>query len=423
VIYTNMNIDTRKLNSFLHYGYVPQFESTPATLEKWLGLDRKKIQTLHHRWKQAPAEKIVEEGVNRIRSLIEAPQPESNCVPLSGGLDSRVVLGGLLDQISADDLSAIVCGVPGTRDFEIGSHVAECFGIKLETVDLSELFWGTEDLVEFANEASTPISLFSAYMYAQILHRGGRGLRYWSGFIGGELAGAHFPNVPVSSWQDARSLYARENRYSDTLSLATPSFDPREVLPEDPFIGVEPVNPYEQLDFAVRQRDFIRPQVLLDGYEIKAPFLKPDWVQFILSIPDAYRRDQHAYKKILQEAYPDLFSLPVKNNIGLPLDASPFQKYSKLAVEYLRQVARNIGLPGTGIDPRLNYIDVARSIREGALHSVVRENLKDLKARNVIPWIDIDEIWSEHQSGWVDHSDALDLLTSLEIHLKADTFS
>jgi hypothetical protein len=75
-----------------------------------------------------------------------------------------------------------------------------------------------------------------------------------------------------------------------------------------------------------------------------------------------------------------------------------------------------------GVDPQLNYIDVAASIRSGSLRSVVRENLTDLQKRDLIPWVDIEAIWEEHQSGRVDHADALDVLTSLEIHLKAGTF-
>ena len=417
-----MKIKQDKINSFLHYGYVTNVESYSSTLEGWLGLDRSEVQSLHHRWKQAAAGEIVEEGVSRIQTLIQSPPPDSNCVPLSGGLDSRAVLGGLLGHISADDLSAIVCGMPGTRDFEIGSDVAESLGLELETVDLSELFWTTEDLIELADAIGTPITLFSANMYAQILCRGGNKRRYWSGFIGGELAGAHFPDASISSWQDARSLYARENRYSDTRFLTSPSFYPKEVLPESSFIEVELVNPYEQLDFAVRQRDFIRPHVLLDGYEIQAPFLNSDWVQFILSIPDAYRRNQRVYKKILQEAYPDLYSLPVKSNVGLPLDASPLRKHSKRVLEFLKRAGRKFGVPGLGVDPRLNYIDVPASIRSGSLRGVVRENLTDLQERDLVPWIDIETIWKEHQSGRADHSDALDILTSLEIHLKAGTF-
>jgi hypothetical protein len=199
------------------------------------------------------------------------------------------------------------------------------------------------------------------------------------------------------------------------------AYQPEKVLPERPLIEENILTPYEQLDFAVRQWGFIRPQVLLEGYTFRSPFLDPDWVQFCLSIPNEYRKKQRAYKRILQKAYPDLFALPVKNNVGLPLNSSPFRKYSRLAIELARRGAKQLGLPGTGIDPRLNYMDIAESIRSGPLRITVRENLQDLQHRNLVSWIDIETLWGEHQSGKFDHSDALNLLTSLEIHLKAGT--
>lgn len=417
-----MNIDSQKLNSFLHYGYIPQTGSNHVTLEGWLGLDRSKTKALHNRWRQSSTEKIIEEGVSRIRSLIQRPHPASNCVPLSGGLDSRAILGGLLDQISAENLIAIVCGVSGTRDFEIGSRVAESLGVELKTVDLSNLHWAKRDLVGFADEVGEPITLFSAFMYAQILHRGGRNLRYWSGFLGDPLTGSHLRKKTTSTWEEARHSFARSSEFTSSQSLSVDGYRPESVLPDTPIADFDILSASEQLDFAVRQWSFIRPQVLLNGFEIQAPFLSPEWVQFTLSLPDAYRRDQRAYKKILLEAYPDLFSLPVKSNVGLPLDASPLRKHSKRVLEFLKRMGRRLGVPGLGVDPRLNYIDVAASIRSGSLRNVVRENLTDLQKRDLIPWVDIEAIWEEHQSGRVDHTNALDVLTSLEIHLKAGTF-
>ncbi|WP_259121451.1 hypothetical protein [Salinibacter ruber] len=289
-------------------------------------------------------------------------------------------------------------------------------------MDLSNLHWTKRDLVGFADEVGAPITLFSAFMYAQILHRGGRDLRYWSGFLGDPLAGSHLRKKTASTWEEARNSFARRSEFASSQSLSVDGYRPESVLPDTPITDFDTLSASEQLDFAVRQWEFIRPQVLLDGYEIKAPFLKPEWVQFILSLPDAYRRDQLAYKKILLEAYPDLFSLPVKSNVGLPLDASPLREHSKRVLEFLKRMGRSLGVPGLGGDPRLNYIDVAASIRSGSLRNVVRENLTDLQKRELIPWVDIESIWKEHQSGRVDHTNALDVLTSLEIHLKADTF-
>ena len=43
----------------------------------------------------------------------------------------------------------------------------------------------------------------------------------------------------------------------------------------------------------------------------------------------------------------------------------------------------------------------------------------DLKSRKIIDWIDIDSIWDAQINYNANHADALLVLTSLEIHLKA----
>jgi len=413
--------NTNRVNTFLHFGYIPE-KSTQRDFQGWLSEKVSDAATRKSFQNEASIRSVIDEGVSHLRGLIDDAGEGNHVVPLSGGLDSRAILGVLLDRICADRLSAITCGIPGARDFEIGHQVAEFAGIDVVTVDLSTLMWTTDDLVNFATGMGQPITVFDAYMYSKVLAEGGSEPTYWSGFLGDPLAGSHLRQKTATTWEEARLQFAHSNEFSSSQSLTADGYHPEAVLPEDPIADVDILSAFEQLDFAVRQWCYIRPHVLLDGYKFQAPFLNSEWVRFILGVPDVYRQDQQAYKKILREAYPDLFSLPVKSNVGLRLDASPFRKHSKRVLEFLKRMGRKLGMPGLGVDPRLNYIDVAASIRSGSLRSVVRENLTSLQQRDLIPWVDIEAIWEEHQSGRVDHADALDVLTSLEIHLKAGTF-
>lgn len=417
----NVTMNRERLISFLHYGYIPR-DGSLCPLKEWLSIDSDEIKAMNDQWEKSSILDFLEMGVEVLKSLVSTTGQGMHIVPLSGGLDSRAILAGLLDSLPREKVHAITCGIPGTWDFEIGIQVAEAAGVDVSVVDLSNLQWSTERLASFANEISAPIALFDAYMYAQVLQEGGREPTYWSGFMGDPLVGSHLRTEPNCSWRKARQIFARENAFASSCSLAPDGYQPESVLPERPLVDTSILSAYEQLDFAVRQWGFIRPQVLLEGYTFRSPFLNPDWVQFGLSMPNEHRRKQRGYKRILREAYPGLFALPVKNNVGLPLDASPFRKYSRLAVELIRRGAKQVGLPCTGVDPRLNYTDIAESIRSGPLCVTVWENLQDLQHRDLVSWIDIEALWSEHQSGKSDHSDALNLLTSLEIHLKAGTF-
>jgi len=177
----------------------------------------------------------------------------------------------------------------------------------------------------------------------------------------------------------------------------------------------------EQLDFGIRQECYVKPLVLLSGYEYCTPFLHPEWVHFMLSLPRAYRQSQLLYKEILTSAFPRLFSLPVKNNHGLPLGAPRWRRQIRRVRLYSRAaVSRLFPTLAYQVNPGVNYIDFDRGLRERAdLKAVVYENIQDLKRRGIVDWIDIDSIWARHQARRANHADALTLLASLEINLKA----
>jgi len=141
----------------------------------------------------------------------------------------------------------------------------------------------------------------------------------------------------------------------------------------------------------------------------------------MVSTPRRYRVGQYLYKEILKTAYPKLFSLPVKNNLGLPLGAPKWRRRFRRLNSYYR-AARGRLFPRIGyrVNPGLNYIDFARGLRDrNDLKNVVYENIQDLKRRGIVDWIDVETIWHRHQRLQSNHADALTLLASLEINLKA----
>lgn len=52
------------------------------------------------------------------------------------------------------------------------------------------------------------------------------------------------------------------------------------------------------------------------------------------------------------------------------------------------------------------------------LKTVVHESLQDLRKRDLVDWLDPEELWRQHQNRRRKHADALTPLASLEINLK-----
>lgn len=372
--------------------------------------------------------RLIESGVNRLQqafrnTLNGTDVAQRHILPLSGGLDSRAILGGLLENVESTQIQAVTFGTPGAWDYDIGRQVARAAGVRCESVDLTaeDWQWNTGDLVRTAARMKRPVWIFDAHVNRQIPERFGGEEVYWSGFMGDPLAGSHLPKEDSATWKQAQERFAERNQFADSVTLRPPGFAPSSCLPAAPFIDSDRLCYDEQLDFTIRQQCRIRHIVMPADYVYQTPFLDPEWSSFILNVARKYRERQSLYREVLKCAYPELMSMPAKTNAGLPLNAAPWRRAARVGGLRLRSAASRI-VPWLkrGTSPGVNYIDFDRGLRQrNDLKQVVHENLQDLKRRHIVDWIDIDDIWQRHQSEASDAADALLLLASLEIQIKA----
>lgn len=413
--------DTTSIHTFLYFGYVP----TPdVPLPPWLGVladGQGPPSATEHR----DLSSWVAAGVSLLKRVFRDTIGDAlggHVVPLSGGLDSRAILSGLLENVQSHAIRTVTFGSPGIWDYEIGQQVARAAGVRYTMIDLSseQWSWDTAALVQTARRIRQPIGVFDAHVNRQVPTCCGAGNVYWSGFMGNPLDGDHLFARDSTDWDQARRRFVRHNRVCG-VDLAPPGFDPQRCLPPAPLLDGESLCYDEQLDFVVRQQGLIRHLVMPQGYAYRTPFLHPEWVRFILSVPRRYRQGRYLYKEILKTAYRRLFSLPVKCHLGLPLHAPLWRRQARILNLGVRGLARRLA-PRLlySIPPGRNYMDFDRALRRRQdLRTVVGENLQDLKRRGIVDWMDIEDLWRQHQHGQGNHADALMVLASLEIHLKA----
>jgi hypothetical protein len=409
--------DEEILQQYLHFGYLPCQGS-------FLPLGMFNTFSKKDKYENLPEPELVSLGASALRKAFGASYAETgydkHIVPLSGGLDSRAILACLIEHTDTSNITTIKFGLPGTFDFEIGQRVAQAAGVRCRTIDLSNVVWNQDELISCAGKTTHPLPLFESFLFFQMMELFDSSSIYWSGFMGDPLSGSHLLCPESKSWRQARIRFCERNRYARSINLDRAGFKPDEILPKEPWFSANVLTLDEQLDFNVRQQHYIKPLVLFDGNTCKTPFLHPDWVNFILCVSNKYRIGQYLYKKIVQKAYPDLFSLPTKTNFGLPLNAPRWQVFARKGRLKLQSTARKF-LPHLlwRVSPMINYIDFDLALhRRRDLKTVVYENIQDLKKRKVVDWIDIDGIWRRHQERKANHADALLVLASLEIYLK-----
>lgn len=395
------------LASFLKLGYFLDYEHRSIRFDL-SGVDKSC-------YNNASEEELVSIGRQILRDAIsDSYEPnEEIVVPLSGGLDSRAILAGLLEHTEARNIVTYTFGMPGSRDYDIGCEVACNIGTKHQSFDLTTHQYRQEELEDISRRIDQQAVLFHHWPVWEMDRLFGDAA-HWSGFMGDPLAGSHLPAGSGSSEVSAaRDAFVLRNTYVKSVDLSghLPGFAEHIDFPTHAtgsFLTID-----EYLDFTNRQRKFVAPIVLIQGYLHKTPFLYQPWIDFVLSVDnDRHRRDQKLYKRILQTAFPRLFKMRTKTNMGLPLNAPSWMRIVPRVESRFRRL---IGQPQRSV----NYLDFDRAIREKAdVRAVIVANVNDLEERKLLGDVNCTRILNDHLNQRGHFADALIVLASLEIHLK-----
>lgn len=307
-----------------------QFTEDDATLTLAFGyrpqIDTRLLQQIASRGAEAPTPASFEEAVT-VGSRIINEVMDDRCtdvhgvqvVPLSGGMDSRFLLGHLVERLGPGAVRTVTLGMPGAFDFEFGQRIARKAGVPNTPIDLRRTEWTIEGAIDFALKAGNPVPVIDGYLYHQSRLPHGEDCTYWSGFLGGVVAGSHLGNNTTRSWESAVDHFGRSQA---SRAVAVPDWEHvwRRIAPDTPL--VDDIHPVEQLDYAVRQSSFIVPTVLTPGYRYETPLADSRWAGFLLAQPEQWRRRSLLYRSIIASQFPVLASMPYKGHMGAPLLAS-----------------------------------------------------------------------------------------------------
>lgn len=405
-------MDIKNLKSFLNYGYFMDFK------ENKYPLDFSKInKSLYTDYSE---KELIDIGIKFFHKAIEKDfKPgQTHVVPLSGGLDSRGVLAGLLEFTEAKNIYTYTFGTPGTLDYDIGKLVAKKAGTNHKNFPLTSHRYKEEELIDISNRVENQTMLFHHPPVWEVDNFCGENSIVWSGFIGDVVAGGHLPKKPIPELIEAKINYVNNYKYVNSLCLSNESNKNFIEYLEYDFLDKDILSYEEQLVFYERTKKLTAPHVLMEGYNYATPFINNQFMDFLLSLDNKYRRYEYLFIEIMMKAFPKLFSIKTKTTNGLNLRASYTRRTFKKGKHKIKKHLGDNFKQFT--NPYINYLDFKKGIREREdLKKLFRSNIADLKSRNVIDWIDEEELFTKHLKKEKDYSDALIVLTSLEIHFKA----
>ena len=336
------------LNSFLKLGYFLDFKNKDISIDI-SNIDKSKYENTTENELISIGSKVWRESISS-----DFKTNQKHLVPISGGLDSRAILAGLLEHTEAKNIYTYTFGTPNTFDYDIGEFVAKKIGTNHTSFDLTKYIYTQDELQDISKRVGFQTILFHHAPVWQV-DKQYLGCQNWCGFMGDPLAGSKLTQTSSTSLERAKEIFTQKNRYVSSLDLTNgKSFNE---LIEHNSIKESDLTLDEQLDFQNRQIKYISPHVLMKGYEYKVPFLYQPWIDLMLSIPNSDRINQNLYKKILLRSFPKEFSYKTKINFGLALGASKNAIFMKRAQG---KVLRTLKLSG---NKTINYLDFNENIR------------------------------------------------------------
>lgn len=404
-------LSTTNLNSFLTLGYFLEFRNTeyiPIPI------------TNPSLYSEIDERELIDIGSKIFLDIFndEIITNKKHLVPLSGGYDSRAIIGALLKHTNASNIKTFTFGIPGSFDFEIGKELSKYLGIENLEIDLNKQEFSMKMLMNTAKRFNHQTFLFYHPDYDVIKEKFGQCI-YWSGFLGGEAAGSHFP-----IWETEKmhinfiiEKFLKNNQYVKSKYLASEPLNSLIPLIDGQNITIENFSRYETIDFFNRQTKYIAPHVCPLGFNVIAPYSSKEWLNFICSVPNKNRHDVILYEKILLHTFPELFSFPTKNKYGLPLNSSTYRVLMK-KLNY--KIQRRLGFDEVINNKIRNYFDINSAVRNNdTIKHIMIENINDLTNRNILPWLNPNKILNDHLQSLNNYGDAIQVLASLEIILKS----
>ncbi len=409
------------INNYLNFGYIPSQEC-PAWLNNELGISDEFDYSIQG------AAQIFDKIFN---DLVAKYPNKKHLVPLSGGWDSRAILGALLERIDKNMIETVTFGALGQLDYDIGIKVAKWAGIKYNVLNLKDIqfTWNTIlDSVKDSPWTYVPDGLFNEYSRIKFSDEQ---TIIWSGFLGDPLAGSHLSDGCINS---TVSHFVKKQKRISNYSLVPFkefSFDFLSSITNNYYYAQD-----DWLDLTIRQSYCIAPIVLpiqwlnkLDNYisiekngaVVIAPFAEKGYINYWLNAPRELRLNQKLYIKMLHAKFPELFTLPSKYSLGLPRDAQFRYTLKRYTGAIVRRVQRKVPWLGLRTIAHQNYLDYDIMFR---VRSDYKETLKTafdyLKENNITPWLNLDQMRNDHMKKKKDYGSAFCLLIGLAANLKVN---
>lgn len=315
-------------------------------------------------------------------------------VPISGGMDSRIILAALLERFSPKDIVTYTFGVPGTYDYEIGNRVAKAAGTRHVRFDLSKpTRWRREDLEVVARLTDANNSLFHPRVWLDVIREFGTEGVFWTGYTGDGLGGAAMTRYGQS--EDPMGLFIKHE-------LVPAPGSPKDVerlrsLCAETSCIDDVVSKSESIWFRNHVERYTTHHIYLRGCHYASPFMEGDVPSFLLSLPPNHRAGKALFNRWASTRYPKIFQLPTAGYGFKLTDKGPPVQWAWKAFGMAHKAASRAFRPV--VHPRIGYWYFDNDVRSGELKKLVVELLEEVHERGLWDRSEWEPLWKAQLAG------------------------
>jgi len=411
------------INTYLWYGYLP-----PNSFPNWINnIDTDKKTRNNYKLEEA-----IQVFDKLFDNLVSNYHNRKHTVLLSGGWDSRAILGALLERVDKSQIETVTYGVPGQLDFNIGIKVAKDLGINYHALDLRDINFKWDNILESVKNSpwtGVPDCLFNSYARNSFCNKENI---IWIGYLGGlfKLRGSQLQKTKIND-SERSTIFANKERRVSSIHLCHSEYSPSKSIPT--ITNLKSLSFDDALNLGIRQTRYIAPITLPikswekwedivskeeNGAIVIAPYTDKDFVSYWLTAPDIKRKGQFLFQEIVHQKFPNLFSIPSKGDLGIHRQ----EKFRYYAKKYRLGITNRIQkvIPYHGITNKttLNYLDYDEMFRTRKDYQETLKSAFDyLNKYDITPWLNLEKMWGNHVKRRNEYGDAFCVLIGLAANL------
>ncbi|WP_404423351.1 hypothetical protein [Thalassospira australica] len=411
------------INEYLYYGYA---KKNPITL--WDGTLNSE-DNFELDYTPDGASKKLDHIFDDVFSKIKL---DGYCIiPLSGGWDSRVMLGSALNRLPTCQIKTVSFGCPKQLDYELGYKLANSVGVEHHRVDLSKIQVNWLSLISSTRNSPWTYALDAFFNSFSISSVSNEKDTILSGFMGDPLTGGH--TSPSTTKHEAIAEFQAKQKFSKRENISPSLYNPSEGL--EHLVPPKEIKYIDYLDYGIRQANCIAPilgfkkfwagwgdyysQHCMTKANFLTPFTHKAWANYWLKASDNCKKDQKLYKEMINTNFPKLVEIGSKDTFGIPHQKKMNIKIQQTISRGKKKAHRYFPCKLTRENSMLNYVDFSTFFRIRNDYQEILYQAVDILDKNCIaPWVNFEKIIDLHMKRKEDNYQSILLIIGLALNIE-----